>query len=133
MLACLAAALSFTLPSAKAEEAPPGLAQSCATPGLVGELSDIPVTADTLLPSVRKSLAGMGLLARMNNCAIKVVCVGGNSSDAERELSAQRCAVAKTAIYRGARSPSFPRSLIQVSRKSPGSGLRASTVYVYLK
>jgi hypothetical protein len=114
--------------AALAQDAAPS---ACRTPQLIASFPNIPQVKEDLLPSVGKQLAAAGLLAKTSDCTVKLVCVGTNSSDAARQIAGAQCGVAKDAIYRGARSPSWPRGNIKVSRKAPGNGLVAGAVYVY--
>ena len=127
---CLALVLGMGMLSSAAF-AQDGVPSACQTPQLIASFPNIPQVKEELLPSVRKQLAAAGLRAKMTDCTVKLVCVGTNGSDAAREIAGAQCSVAKDAIYRGARSPSWPRGNIKVSRKGPGSGLVAGAVYVY--
>jgi hypothetical protein len=120
----------FGAVAAQAQEVTPS---TCATPGKVGQFMGIPTDGDQILPSVRRALANIGLQARTNGCGVKIICIRTDNSDAAKEVAGQQCATAKDAVYRGGRSPSWPRNSIDVSRKGAGDGMQATGVYVFLR
>lgn len=130
--ALVAAVLSFSLGTGSAAAQDSGMS-TCPNPGLVSRLSNIPSSADGLLPSVGKELAGIGLLARRSGCVIQVTCVGMDGSDAAREVAGSQCNVVRERLIAGGRTPSWGRDKFLSGRKAPGDGLMPGQVYIYFQ
>ncbi len=124
--------LLLTMGAAQAQEA----GNVCSTPGSLS-FADFPTSRGSIVPSVSRQLANVGLAASKNNCQIVVTCVARTgATQSQRNSRNRQCSAAVQAIVRyETRAPVRTRlaNEIEQVRAEAGSGRTVGTVYVTLR
>ena len=126
------AILLLTLGSAQAQEA----GNACSTPGSLS-FADFPISRGSIVPSVSRQLANIGLAASKNNCRVVVTCVARTgATQSQQNRRNRQCTAAVQAIVRYETRSAVRTRLadeIEQVRTEASSGRTVGTVYVTLR